>query len=153
VRYSGENQAENYYNKSFDINAIVESALIPIKQRSRHSVKLTLLDLHTNKYEVDREFSFADNTIVLFDGVFLFRKELSPYIDYKIFIDVPFKESKNRVKNRDVPVYGDMILRRYNEKYFPAQRKYLEEYPPSEIADMIVDNTNWEYPRVKYLRE
>jgi len=153
VRYSGENQPENYYNKSFDINTIVERLLIPIKQRSRYSVKLTLLDLHTNRYEVDREFSFGENTIVLFEGVFLLRKELSPYIDYKIFIDVPFEESKNRAKNRDVPIYGDVILRKYDEKYFPAQGKYLYEYPPSEIADMIIDNTNWEYPRVTYLRE
>ena len=90
---------------------------------------------------------------MLFEGVFLLRKELSPYIDYKIFIDVPFEESKNRAKNRDIPKYGDVILRKYDEKYFPAQRKYLEDYPPSQIADMIVDNTNWEYPRVTYLRE
>jgi len=152
VRYSGEDQAENYYNKSFDIKTIVEKLLIPIHQKSDFTIKLTLLDLHTDKYEVEKELSFSQNTIVLFEGVFLFRKELSPHVDYKIFIEAPFEESKNRARVRDVPIYGAEVLRRYDEKYLPAQRRYLDEFPPLETADMVIDNSNWEYPRVKYFR-
>ncbi|MFC1958024.1 HAD-IA family hydrolase [Chloroflexota bacterium] len=151
VRYSGEDQAENYYNRSFDINTIVERLLIPIHQKSKHSIKLTLLDLHTDKYEVEKEFSFDQNTIVLFEGVFLFRQELSPYTDYKIFLEIPFEESKNRAAVRDVPIYGKEMLRKYDEKYLPAQRKYLDEFPASKTVDMVIDNSNWEYPRIKHL--
>lgn len=150
IRYSGENQADNYYNKSFDIKTIVEKLLIPIHQKGSFSKRLTLLDLHTDKYEIKKEFSFDQNTIVLFEGVFLFRKELSPYIDYKIFIEVPFEESKNRARVRDVPIYGEAVLRKYDDKYLPAQKKYLDECPPSKVADMIIDNSRWEYPTIKY---
>ena len=149
VRYSGDNQADNYYNKSFNIKTIVEKLLIPIHQKSIFSAKLTLLNLHTDKYEIEKEFSFDQDTIVIFEGVFLFRKELSPYIDYKVFIEVPFEESKHRAEVRDVPIYGEEVLKKYDEKYLPAQKKYLDESPPSKIADMIIDNSNWEYPKVK----
>lgn len=152
IRYSGENQAENYYNRSFDIKTIVEKLLIPIHQKSNLSIRLSLLDLYTDEYEAEKEFAFDQDTIVLFEGVFLFRKDLSPYIDYKIFIEIPFEESKNRAGVRDVPIYGKEVLSRYDEKYLPAQRKYLAEFPPQQTADMIIDNSNWEYPRVTYLR-
>ena len=144
-RYSGDNQVENYYNRSFNTNRIVEKLLIPLHQRSSFSTKLTVLDWHTDKYDITREFSFNQNTIVIFEGVFLFKKELSSYIDYKIFIDIPFEESKRRAKSRD----SEEVLKKYDEKYLPAQRRYLDEFPPLKIADMIIDNSNLEYPRVK----
>jgi beta-phosphoglucomutase-like phosphatase (HAD superfamily) len=31
----------------------------------------------------------------------------------------------------------------------PAQARYLKEYAPEKTADMVVDNGNWEYPRIK----
>ena len=149
IRYSGENQVDNYYNKGFNVKAIVENLLIPISQTSSFKRKLNLLNFHTDKYENEKEYIFDQNTIVIFEGVFLFRKELSPYVDYKIFIEVPFEESKNRAKDRDVPIFGEGMLKKYDEKYFPAQKKYLEEFPPSKTADVIIDNSNWKYPKVK----
>ena len=152
VRYSGEDQAENYYQRGFDIKTIVEKLLIPVQRRGNFSVRLTLLDLLTDEYKRKKQFSFNQDTIVLFEGVFLFREEFSPHIDYKIFIEVPFEESKNRARVRDIPIYGAEVLERYDEKYLPAQRKYLDEYPPSKVADMIIDNSDWECPREIYRR-
>jgi len=75
-------------------------------------------------------------------------KELSLYINYKVFIEIPFEESKRRAKVRD----NQASLRKYEEKYLPAQRKYLKEFPPADTADMIIDNSDWEYPGIKLLR-
>ena len=68
-----------------------EEILIPIHQKSDFSVELTLLNLYTDKYKIKKEFSFDHNTIVIIEGVFLFRKELFSYIDYKVFLDIPFE--------------------------------------------------------------
>jgi hypothetical protein len=43
-------------------------------------------------------------------------------------------------------------LERCDGKYLPAQRRYIEEYPPPQTADMMIDNFNWEYPAIKYIR-
>jgi phosphoglycolate phosphatase len=141
VRYAGEDQADNYFNSSFDVQKIIDKLLAPARQR-KHTTRLTLLDLDTDKYVIKKEFSFTPDTIVLFEGVFLFRQELAPYIDYKIFLDIPFEESKKRAVERDPAA----VLARYDTKYLPAQRKYLAEYPPDKTADMIINNTNPEYP-------
>jgi len=152
IRSFGNDQVNNYYNKGFDIQTIIEKLLIPINENGNFSVKLTLLNLHTDKYEIEKEFSFSKDTIIVFEGVFLFREELAPYIDYKIFIDIPLEESKNRAIIRDVPIFGEKIIKKYDEKYLPAQKKYLEKFPPTKISDMVIDNINWEYPKITHLK-
>lgn len=44
------------------------------------------------------------------------------------------------------------ISNKYDVKYLPAQVKYLKEYPPSHVADMVIDNANWEYLKATLLR-
>ncbi len=149
VRYAGKDQADNYYNRSFNINIIVEKLLKPLGEKRAFSAKMTVLDWRTDRYDTEREFSFSQNTIVVFEGVFLFRKELAPYIDYKIYLDIPFEESKKRAKDRD----PEAVLKKYDEKYLPAQARYLEEYPPKKTADIVVDNTDWECPKISFFHD
>jgi phosphoglycolate phosphatase-like HAD superfamily hydrolase/uridine kinase len=144
TRYAGDDQAENYYQRSFNINAIITKLLEPIREKQDFSIRLRLLNLDTDKYDVVKEFSFDRDTIVIFEGVFLFRKELSPYIDYRIFLDIPFEESKKRALIRD----PQAIVNKYDAKYLPAQLKYLEEYSPTLNADIIIDNADWGYPKL-----
>ena len=152
IRNSGEDPLESYYHRGFDIGTLVDSLLVPLGQKDGYSVSLTLLDLRTDRYEKEKTFSFTGNTIVLLEGVYLFRKELAGYIDYKLFLDIPFEESRIRAAERDVPLYGDEILSKYDEKYLPVQSRYLEEYSPWHIADMVIDNTHWEYPVITRIR-
>jgi HAD superfamily hydrolase (TIGR01549 family) len=149
IRYAGKDQADNYYNRSFDINLIIEKLLAPIHKKHTISTKIKVLDLHTDKYEIKRNYAIDRNTIVIFEGVFIFRKELSPYIDYKVFMDIPFRESKKRAIARD----SEEVVDKYDGKYLPAQAKHLEEYPPSQVADIVINNTNWEYPTIKHIRK
>jgi phosphoglycolate phosphatase len=152
VRNSGEDLVESYYQHGFDIETLIENILEPVRTKGECSTTLTLLDLLTDRYEIERSFSINKDTFVLLEGVYLFRKELAPYIDYKIFLDIPLEESRRRAAVRDVPLFGEEILHRYDEKYLPAQSRYLQEYPPSAVADLIIDNTNWEYPVITYRR-
>jgi phosphoglycolate phosphatase-like HAD superfamily hydrolase/uridine kinase len=145
VRYAGSDQADNYYNKSFDINTIIEKLLQPIQQKQIVSLKMTTLDWRTDKYENVQNYDINPDTFVIFEGVFLFRQELALFIDLKVFLDIPFEESKKRAVIRDATA----DLSKYDTKYHPAQRKYLSEYPPAKVADIVIDNSNWEYPRVK----
>lgn len=148
VRYEGKSQAENYFRKSFDLKTIVEKLLKPVREKKSFKTNLILLDLFTDRYEVRKKYSFSPKTIVVFEGVFLFRKELSKYVDYKIFLQIPFKESKKRAAKRDVPVHGRSVLKKYDEKYLPAQKNYLKKFPPQKTADLVIDNTDFNNPKI-----
>ncbi len=145
VRYSGDDQVENYFNRSFDIQTIIRKLLVPVREKGEYSVSLKAFDVASNKFGANKGYSFSHRTIVIFEGVFLFRKELAAYIDYKIFLDIPEEICLERSRSRD----SEEVRQKYEVKYFPAQRKYLRQYPPQKAADMIIDNSHWEYPVIK----
>jgi uridine kinase len=148
IRYSGADQSENYFNKSFDIQKIIRELLIPLKKKGKFTVSLKLLDLQTDKDTMTRQYSLNHQTIVLLEGVFLFRQELAPYIDYKVFLEIPFAESKKRASLRDSQETRD----KYDTKYLAAQQKYLLAYPPLSTADLIIDNSVYDFPRITNVR-
>ena len=148
VRYAGKDPAENYFHRSFNLDVLINKVLNPLHEKAEYSIKLSILNPETDKYDTEREYTFHPDTIVIFEGVFLFRDELSQYIDYKVFLEIPFEESKRRAKVRD----PQAIIEKYETKYLPAQRKYLSLFPPDTHADMIIDNIDWEYPSIIKIR-
>ena len=52
IRYAGENQAENYFHHSFDIQTIIHKLLIPLREKGEYSITLKLLDLQSDKYKL-----------------------------------------------------------------------------------------------------
>ncbi len=133
----------------FDIKTIINNLLKPIEEEKEIQKSIKLLDLYSDQYKVKKKYLIDRETIVIFEGVFLFRKELTPYIDYKVFLDIPFEESKKRAEDRDIDRFGKEIIEKYGNKYLPTQKRYLTEYPPSKLADLVIDNTNLEYPIIK----
>ena len=145
ARFS-DDPVDSYYNNAFNLVALIKSVLSPLRECGELSADITLLDLHTDDYSVRKHFAINRKTIVLLEGVFLFRRELAPFLDLKVFLSVSFEESLRRAAARDVHLFGPQILKRYHERYHPAQRRYLAEYPPDRTSDFIVDNTDWDYP-------
>jgi uridine kinase len=142
VRYSGADEAENYFNKSFNVQAVIDNLLAPARFKKNYTATLKLLDLDTDKYSNTIKYIFYPDTIAIFEGVFLFRKELAPFFDYKIWLDIPFEESQKRAALRD----SAETIAKYESKYLPAQRKYIKENNPRGAADLLIDNSNYEYP-------
>ena len=78
-------------------------------------------------------------SIVIVEGVFLFRKELEGAFDVTVYIDVPKEERLERVLKRDGYI-GDSeaILKKYTDRYFPAEEHYYSECSPEERADIVL---------------
>lgn len=115
------------------------------RKKRRISTRLTLLNLKTDRFETIKKYTIKPDTIVIFEGVFLFREELVPFIDYKVYLDIPFEESKRRAHFRD----RTETISKYDEKYLPAQAKYIWECSPASTADIVIDNTNWDHPKMR----
>ena len=142
VRYSGEDQAYNYFFKSFNVEMLAEKLFKPIRENGKVITKLKLLNVENDKYEIIRRYKVTPETIVITEGVFLFRKELALFIDYKVYLDIPFEESKRRAVIRDAAA----SLQKYETKYHPAQIKYIEQYAPAAQADIVIENSNPDFP-------
>jgi uridine kinase len=145
IRYAGNDQAENYYTKSFNTEFLIDKLLGPVRQQGKVTARLTVLNLETDKFDTARNYNIKPDTVVILEGVFLFRKELAPFIDYKVYLDISFQESKKRATIRD----PEASVLKYDTKYLPAEERYIQEHAPGITADLVINNTDTEYPKLR----
>jgi uridine kinase len=154
IRYAADARDEDYYERVkqglvFDFQRLIDELLATIRQGKYLNKTMTLLDWQTDEFNIEKRFTIGHDTLVILEGVYLFIEGPARYLDYKVFLDVPIDTWRERARARD----SEDVFARYETRYLPAQMKYLEEYPPQEAADMIIDNAIWEYPViVRYRR-
>ena len=144
----GVDSPEGYYHDSFNYQALKESLLIPLGPHGTRRYYSAVFDYRTNS-ELKVDARLADSqAILLFDGVFLLRPELVEFWDFSIFVDAPFEVTLARAIQRDVALFGtsDDVRRRYEDRYIPGQKLYLEECNPKEKAIVVVDNNEPDNP-------
>jgi uridine kinase len=146
VRYEGNDEVKKYYFQSFAYERLVDSILQPIRQAGRLDVELNLLDLKTDTFSLRKRFYVTPQTVVVLEGVFLFRPELINFIDIRIFLRVSFEESLARARKRDLHIPPTEVASRYATKYHAAQRHYFQLVHPEEHAHIIIENDDYARP-------
>ena len=71
------------------------------------------------------------------DGVFLQRPELDDLWDLRIWLDISFEAALERAVVRDAELFHD-VRTRYERRYLPGQRIYIDEVDPGSRADIVV---------------
>ena len=120
-RYARGEGPESYYRDTFDLPTL------------RRTIEATRAD-----------------TTVLVDGVFLLRPELSDLWNLTIFLTVDREVALARALNRDASRLGGLeeARARYEARYVPGETLYLEEVEPQRRADIVVENTDPQQPRL-----
>lgn len=118
----GEYSARGYYEDAYDYDAVVSALLGPLSR----------------------------NTILLFEGIFVFRRQINSYWDYKILVDVDAETSRARSVIRDTGVIGpaDVVRRKFDERYEPAWKMYVDEQDPEAVSDVVIDNRQADNPQI-----
>ncbi|HUY76980.1 MAG TPA: hypothetical protein VMV29_09425 [Ktedonobacterales bacterium] len=148
----GADSPDGYYYDSFDYTAIRRDLLEPLGPHGSRRYRRAVFDLASDMPLLASGELAPDDAILLFDGVFLLRPELNALWEYRIFVEAPFAVALQRAFVRDLPVLGtlDAVQARYQRRYIPGQRLYLEAAKPQEIAQAIVHNANPDQPDVVF---
>ena len=152
VRYScGADSPEGYYFDSFDYDAVQNLLLIPLGPGGTLKYQTGKFDFRTDSKVETSELTASPDSILLFDGVFLLREELWDCWDYTIFVDVTFDTVLKRAVERDHKLMGgeQAVIDRYNTRYIPGQRIYLEAINPADKADAVVINNDIKNPELR----
>jgi len=88
------------------------------------------------------------NCILLFEGLFLFRREINAYWDYRILLDIEPETALVRALVRDTVESSDVIRRKYAVRYEPAWQMYAENENPEAKADLVIDNRDAANPQI-----
>lgn len=150
IRYRrGRNSPNGYYQDEFNHQLIIDKLLKPLSSGDL-KYKVAVFD-----YLLDAEINVpskkADkDTILIMDGIFLFRPELLDFWDIRVFIDVGFdvavQRALKRAKDQESLDSEQEIIDIYNCRYVPGQKLYFQEANPKEKADILTDNTNYDNP-------
>jgi len=146
----GRQSPEGYFRDSFQLDRLVRDLLAPLGPGGSHRIKRAIFD-----YRVDAPVHVPDETvpsdaILLFDGVFLHRRELVSFWDATIYLEVPFEITVRRAAERDGwPADVEAVE---NRRYVEGQRLYLRECHPQAIASMVVDNSDLARPVITATR-
>jgi uridine kinase len=147
----GEYSAAGYYEDAYDYQAVIDSLLRPLSG-SVFPVACRQIahDVRTDMPDAAPPIRVGAGSVLLFEGLFLFRRELNAYWDFRILLDIDPATTLSRALDRDTGVIGpaEVVRRKYEARYEPAWQIYVNEEHPESKADVIVDNRDFLHPQV-----
>ena len=150
----GPTSVDGYLEDSFDFGAVRSCVLDPLGPGGNLRYQAEVYDHKTEQARDLPLIAAAPKAILVFEGVTLFRKEIADAFDFKILVHTSFEVALERAKTRDLAHFGDMetLLTKYNQRFIPAQRRYLEESRVASEADVVLGNDDWDRPTLEFLR-
>ncbi|MBK8944669.1 MAG: hypothetical protein IPM32_05275 [Ignavibacteriae bacterium] len=149
-RKQGQFSPKGYLEDSHNYESIKKYLLTPLGPNGNLEFKESIYNFKINQ-PTNAEFKKAQqNSILLFDGIFLFKNELLSYWDYKIYIDASFEKTHQRAIERDQELFGGIenVNKLYKLRYIPGHEMYLSMYNPIGVSDIAFNNDDFQTPIV-----
>ncbi|MBZ5676996.1 MAG: uridine kinase [Acidobacteriia bacterium] len=145
----GEYSSKGYFEDAFDYESIRRSLLEPLSGQ----VFPVMCREVTFDYRADLPVDappviVGANCILLFEGLFLFRREINAYWDYRVLLDIDPDTALSRALVRDSVDPPDVTRRKYALRYEPAWQIYENEQDPEARADVVIDNREINSPLI-----
>ena len=150
VRYArGKDSPEGFFEDSFNYELLKEVLLNPLGPGGSRQFRSRAFDYGTDE-RIDAHVEVAPiPSVLLFDGIFVYRPELRDYWDYSVFLHVSTEESVRRCNARagglDAPDDPEDPIHR---RYVRGQEIYLRRCEPTSFATRVVINEKLESPRI-----
>jgi uridine kinase len=80
---------------------------------------------------------------LIVDSVFAFRPQYNDCWEYRVWLEADPGVALRRGITRDIAAEG---IEEATRRYRVAERMYLAEVEPRTLADIIIDNTDFEHP-------
>jgi uridine kinase len=141
---------EGYYRNAFDIDATRRLLLCPAACDGSGRVVLCSIDPITQIDHSHEVVHLPNNGVLIVDGVFALRPELIDCWDLGIWVHIATELSVQRGTARDAEMEGGVLESEalHRDRYLAAELLYVDEVDPVTVADLIVDNTDFDHPVV-----
>ena len=148
IRYrQGRESPEGFWQDSYNYQRFQRDVLEPFGPQGSGRYRPAAHDLHSDAVLNPEPRTATPGTVLVVDGLFLHRDEIAAAWDLSVFLDVPFGTTAKRMADRDGtdPDPEHPSMRRYVE----AQRLYFKRCSPHRRADIVIDNQDFENPRIR----
>ncbi|WP_344169302.1 uridine kinase [Pilimelia columellifera] len=142
----GRDSPQGFWEDSYNYPRFERDVLVAFGPGGSRRYRPAAYDLRTDAV-LDPEARTADPaTVLVVDGLFLHRDELVTAWDLSVFLDVPFSVTAQRMADRNGsnldPEHPSM------RRYVEGQRIYFRACSPQRRADIVVDNQDFDVPRI-----
>lgn len=147
VRHAkGRTSPEGFWEDTYNYAVLQDQLLAPLGPKGDGWYSPASYDSVTDRMVHVEVVRAPSDALVIVEGMFLHRDELSFYWDASVFLDVPFIETAARmaVRNGSNPDPEHPTMRRY----VGGQRLYFDAARPWERATFVVDNSDFISPKV-----
>ncbi|WP_433122017.1 uridine kinase [Arthrobacter koreensis] len=135
-----------FFEDSYDYAAFRRLAVEPLRPGGSGRYRAASHDLASDRQVCGPELPAPNPAVVLVDGLFLHRPELSGNWDATVFLDVSFETSCRRMELRDGA--DPDPLAPSNRRYVGGQQIYLAACNPCAAASVVVDYNDAAAPRL-----
>jgi uridine kinase len=140
-------EEEVYYQRYYDFAAF--DGCLRAFLNGEEAAVVPRFDGASARLEGELTFRFAGAGLAVVDGVFLRRAPVVAAGE-TILLTVSPDEARRRILDRDRKKgrSDQEILRRIDRRYFPGQERYRREHDPLGRAAVVIDNDDWQRPRL-----
>jgi uridine kinase len=148
--FSEKTWALQHIKRTINFKEMVEKFLKPISGKP-NNIKIDGVDYDFGQ-RIQKDIPLHYPLIIVLESIYLFQPSIVKYLNYKVFIDITEEEALSRAKKRtrDLELYGDEmgIEKKYVNKNFAGYSFFDKTVKPKQYSDIIIDNNEWEKPKV-----
>ena len=139
-RFDRHVPATNFYQNAIRFDEFFTQLVLPLKERRSVYLVADFAEETASHYR-KHTYDFRDVSVVLVEGIFLFKPQYRKYFDLTIWIDCSFPTALARAIDRaQEGLSAAKTIAAYETIYFPAQRIHLKRDNPRETADLVFEN-------------
>lgn len=141
---------EGYYRNAFDCDTARRLLLDPSDPTADGRVALCSIDPLTQVDQSEVKTAMSTSGVLVVDGVFACRPEFNAYWDLRIWVEIDAELSVRRGTERDAAMEGSAgaAERLHRDRYLASEMLYIDEVDPRSFVEVIVDNTDFDRPRL-----
>jgi len=142
-RFDHNAPAANFYENAFRLDQFFNQLVLPLRDRRSIHLVADFVEETASNYR-KHTYNYEDVSVVLVEGIFLFKPQYRNYFDLAIWIDCSFPTALARAIDRAQEGLSPAnTIAAYDTIYFPAQRIHLAQDKPRENADLIFENDRY----------
>src|SRR6185295_5520047 len=142
-RFAQSAPAVNFYENAIRFEQFFTQLVLPLRERRSIHVVADVVEETASEYR-KHAYDYDDVSVVLVEGIFLFKPQYRKYFDLAIWIDCSFPTALARAIDRGQEGLSPAnTIAAYETIYFPAQKIHLSQDNPRENADVIFENDTY----------
>ena len=139
-RFDQNAPAVNFYENAIRLDQFFSQLVLPLRDRRSIHLEADFVEETASEYR-KHTYDYRNVSVVLVEGIFLFKPQYRKYFDLAIWIDCSFPTALARAIHRaQEGLSTAKTIAAYDTIYFPAQRIHLAHDKPRENADVILEN-------------